>query len=491
MPLILDNQSKIQNPKSEMRWGRESAVLFFVLFVLGVSMAAFFGYPGGLPSADAIVRSGVANDLVQGAARGRQGLIGSLRWAPLPTLLTMPFLRLPGLSLGPFAMCVVAAACYALLCAYLNSWWAALRVSPAVRIPILLALYLSPWVRNEIMAGAGASLFVLLAVLSACFFIDWWERHELRSLAYLSLIVGLGIIAQYQFVLLFLLFLVGIFARILLKERGDIPLFRRASSAPNSGAPVSDVPPTASGDGEKKLSVPFFLRRSSYAEGTLIIYVTPALYLAALWVMANWLIMKSPGFFLRGLPWGDWRAGSWTALLSDGCDWSACVIPAAVALAGWLGARVFLPEDATRRVHMGRRLLAGAGALFLALVALMAPIAPKSEMLDDARKVALVLERCDTSDRVAVSGYSGYALDYVATPRVRAMLFRTLSIYIAQVMRDTRGRRLYVAVPPETPEYRWEDVHLKYPHLFGAYHSFVVFERHMDDWRLLGVTRTD
>ena len=446
-----------------MSAGRQSAVLFFLLFALGVAMAALIGYPDGLPSADAVVRAAVGNDLVEGAMRGRQGLIGSLRWAPLPTLLALPFERLPGLTLGPFAMCVVAAACYALLCAYLNSWWASLGLSAAMRIPILLALYLSPWVRNEIMAGTSTSLFVLLLVLSAGFFIDWWERHELRSLAYLSLTLGLGIVSQYQFVLIFFVILLGIIARILL---------RRVSRRTGPEGPET---------------------RKAYAEGTLIIYITPSLYMAALWVMANWLIMKNAGFFLRGLPWGDWRAESWRPLLTDGCDWAACVIPAAVALAGWLGARTFVSDSATaeRRSALPQRLLAGLGALILALVALMAPVGPRSEMMDDAKDVAVALERCETSDRVAVGGYSGYALSYAASPRVRAMLYHTLSIYMDQVMHDTRGRRLYVAVPPDTPVYRWEDVHLKYPGLFGAYHSFAVFERHMGNWRLLGVARTE
>ncbi len=458
---ILDSQPKIQDPKSEMRWGRQSAVLFFVLFALGIAMAACLGYPDGAPSADGVVRAGIGNDLVEGAMRGRQGLIGSLRWAPLPTLLAMPFERLPGLILGAFAMCVIAAASYALLCAYLNSWWASLGLSVAVRIPVLLALYLSPWVRNEIAAGTSASLFVLLAVLSVCFFIDWWERHELRSLAYLSLIVGIGIVTQYQFVIILLGILVGIFARILL---------RRFSRHTGPEGPEA---------------------QRAYTQGTLIIFITPSLYMAALWVMANWLIMKNPSFVLRGLPWGDWRAAAWTPLLSDGCDWGACVVPVAIALSGWLGARIFVPQSGGRYAAIPLRLLGGAGALILALVALMAPVVPKPGMIDDVKNVAVALESCDTSDRVAVSGYSGYVLGYVATPRVRAMLYHTLSIYMDQVTHDTRGRRLFVAVPPETPVYRWEDIHLTYPGLFGAYPSFVVFEREMGAWRLLGVARQD
>jgi hypothetical protein len=441
------------------RKGKQSAVLFCAFFALGVAMAGYFGPPDGAPSEDAIVRAGVGTDLFNGLARGRQGLVGSLRWAPVPTLLAAPFLRLPGLSLGPFGMSVVAAGSYALLCAFLNSWWASRGVPFCIRLPTLLALYLSPRVRYQIAAGTSTPVFVLLTVLTVCYFLDWWETRELRSLAYLSLVVGLGLATQYQFLLIFLGVLLGVLPRVLMG---------RSALARSPAQPHEKPEP--------------------YAEGTLILFVSPALYLALLWIMANWLIMGNPGFFLRGLPWGQWHWRSWAGLLHDGCEWGACVLPLGVAITGWLGAQVF------RRI----RLLAGAPALALALLALLWATVPASETrraggaVDDIHRVALQLEECDESNtRIAVSGYSGYTLDYVATPRVRRMLVRTLSIYMDPVLRDTLGKALYIAVPPELPEYRWEDIHLKFPRIYDAYHRFVVFERNMEGWRLLGVARTD
>jgi hypothetical protein len=424
------------------RRGKQSTLIFLVLLGLGLTAGGLVGFPDGAPSADAIVRAGISSDLLAGLPEGRQALVGSLRWGPLPTMLQMPFVRLPGLALGPFAMVIVAAGSYALLGAFLNSWWAARGLGIGVRLPAILALYLSPWVRNQILSGSSTSVFVLLLVLTVCFFLDWWETDELRSLAYVSLMTGLGFITQYQFILVFLGLLGAIFVHMIYKRRTE--------------------------------------DRWKYVEGTLFLYAAPTLYLVALWVAANWLIMGEPGFFLRGLP-HTLKPMKWLALLGETQDWAACVMPLSIALAGWLGAYVFA----------GVRVAAGLPAMSLALFALVLPSPPADTGVARAQKLAVHLEAIGPNSRVIVSGYTGYTVRYVASPHVRNMIEHTLSLYMDQALLRTRGNRLYIAVPPHSPVYRWEDIHLKYPRIYSAYHPFVVYERNMDDWRLLGVTRTD
>jgi len=425
----------------------KQSTAFFVLFLaMGVSVAAYVGYPQGRPSPDAVIRAGIGEDLFQGVPRGRQGLIGSLRWAPLPTLLSALFLRLPSLRPGPFAQCIVAAGAYALLCAFLNSWWAGKGLGVGVRFPALAALYLSPWARHQIASGSSTPVFVMLAVLSGCLFIDWWETDELRSLAYLSIVVGLAILTRYQFILIFLGILVAVFLHVLLHHpRGQL---------------------------------------RAYAEGTLILYTMPALYVVGVWFIANWLIMGDPTFFMRGLPWGHARPAAWRPLLEDGCRWAACGVPFAVALVGWLGRKVF------RR----GRLLAGLPAAGLALFVLGVSHVPVRPSMAETRAIARALEELDTLDRVAVSGHVGYVLLDQATPRVRQMLrdVHSLSFYEEKALESSRGRNLYVLVPPDRPEYRWEDIRLKYPGMAEAQPRFVVFERELPaGWRLLGYARTD
>ena len=75
-------QTPIPRPR-----GRHAAgvYLFLVLVGLGVALAHYRVGPGGPGTREAVVRVGVGEDLLLGRTRGRQGLVGSLRWAPLPT----------------------------------------------------------------------------------------------------------------------------------------------------------------------------------------------------------------------------------------------------------------------------------------------------------------------------------------------------------------------------------------------------------------------
>ena len=428
--------------------GRSGAGLVFLgLLALGIGIAALTGYPGGMPSADAAVRTGIGKDLLLGLDRGRQGLVGSLRWAPLPTLAALPFLSVPGWDVGPFAMCIVAACAYALLGAFFNAWWAARGIGAAVRLPAVTALVLWPDVRLQIASGSSTSLFVVLAVMDLCFFLDWWEHDDLRSLAYLSIVTGLGVLTRWQYVLIFVGILGAVFIHVLLRHP------RR--------------------------------RLRAYAEGTLVLYAMPFLYLAAVWSVANWLIMGDPTFFLRGLFWRGAGAGS---LVNDACRGSACLAPSGVALAGYLGAKVF-PR---------KRLLAGLPALGVAFLVLATSPARPERTFAEADSVARLLEGLRSTDRVAMSGHAAYLVRECATPRVRTMFgnvnrweTHTLSFYPAEALRNTAGRRLFIVVPPETSEYRWEDLLLKYPRIGRAAPVFVVYEGGIAGWRLMGVARPD
>ena len=209
----------------------------------------------------------------------------------------------------------------------------------------------------------------------------------------------------------------------------------------------------------------------------------PTLYFAAVWVMANWLVMGDPTFFLRGLPWGDWRLDTWGALLHDGCRWAAVTIPLAIGVVGYLGMKVFARH----------RVLSGLPATALAVFVLMMSHAPADTQMSEAPEVANVLMRLDSESRVVVAGHAGYVMRYCAPPRVREMLddTHTLSFYRGESEQKTRGKRLYIAAPPRDSGYRWEDLYLKHPDIYEARNIFVVYESESLGWRLLGVTRTD
>jgi len=446
-----------------MTTGRQGVAIFLAFFALGVAAAAFTGYPEGIPCQDAVVRCGIGEDLLAGLTRGRQGLVGSLRWAPLPTLAVLPLLKVTREAPLGLAACAAAAGAYALLCAFLNSWWARLRLPGALRLGALLAFFASPAVQGHIARGSSDAILVLVGVGTVCFLIEWWETDELRPLAYLSLLLPLGMATRYQFGLIFVVVLLAVFLHLRLRRRGHF-----------------------------------------YAQGTLIIVGTPALYIAALWVAANWLIMGEPFFFLRGLPWQTLRAivqgghmsaslaericsagSAWLTLVHEGCAWEVLVLPLLMALAGWAGARVFRRHP---RI----------GALPCVVVALLILCLPESgtswREAESTWKMARVVRQLETTDSEAailVSGYRGHDMRYLASPALRARLEHTISVYLDEALRRTRGKRLYVIVPPPRGLNRWEDINIKFQTLYGRGTNFALYERSLDDWQLWQVVRID
>ena len=66
-------------------WVEKNERYVFFLVVLTGLLAVVFFYRVGV-SQEAVVRVGVGSALLAGLVEGRQGLIGSLKWPPLPTL---------------------------------------------------------------------------------------------------------------------------------------------------------------------------------------------------------------------------------------------------------------------------------------------------------------------------------------------------------------------------------------------------------------------
>ena len=101
-------------------------ILFLlVLAVFGVILVKVNG-DGHLSCREAVVRCLGGMDLLAGYSEGRQGLIGSLRYAPLPTVAILPMAVvepwMKWMSTG-LAASVVSAMLAAGLAAYLNAWW--------------------------------------------------------------------------------------------------------------------------------------------------------------------------------------------------------------------------------------------------------------------------------------------------------------------------------------------------------------------------------
>ena len=448
---------------------RTGVYLFLALTALGVALAYYRLGATGPESYEALARVGVGHDLLDGAPRGRQGLVGSLRWAPLPTLLEMPLLRIPGLEEGTFAASVVSVMGAACLCVFLSRWWSQYGMREIIRTPIAFALFLSPPMLRPVLEGSSSTLFAFLVVAAVAHLIHWWETEQptdkglaapastdktvkLRSLAYTAVAAGAAVFVRYQAVVL-LAAVTLLFTVHLIVNR----------------------------------------KRESYVEATLITLLLPGLYLVALWFAANWLIMGNALFFLRGLRTYAGH-GAALALLSEGCEWSACVTPAAIGLLGWAVCRL---ARGRRSALTGLPCLLVCGALWLPGLGAIEPAPPDPTTVELRNTVLPYLLKRHAEDRILVGGYRGYQVRKL-TPHHPGLIVHELSVYMDTALDRTRGRKLYLLAPNprmrdphEENIDRWEDANLQFPGVYERGARGLLFERNWGHWSLWRVVRID
>lgn len=446
---------------------RASAYLFLVLFGFGVALAYRTLGPDGPKSYEAVVRAGVCRDLMAGLPRGRQGLVGSLRWAPLPTLLALPWAT----EGGTFGMSVAAAAAAAGLCVFLFSWWTQYGMSRIPAAAAAFALFFSPPLLRPILAGTSETVFAFCIVVMLAHFIHWWETEELRSLAYTAVAGGVAVFVRYQAVAA-LAFVLALYLVHLVAQR----------------------------------------RRESYVEATLITFLMPGAYVIGLWFAANWLIMGDALFFLRGLGGFAGREGLRVAL-TDGAEWLACLPPALVGVLGWGLGRL---NGSRRNYWTGAPVLLACALLWTGGAVGLRPV-PAGEnagwlfasadagayrSLDPAsaelrKEVLPALMRKYAEHRVVVSGYRGYEIRRLL-PQPNYMVVHTLSLYLDEAQEDTKGHRLYLLAPRERmgdPQWedidRWEDANIRFPRLHTQGARGLIYEKAWRYWSLWMVVRTD
>ena len=88
---------------------RTERYVFFAVTLAALLAAAWYIHRPPTVSEEAVSRAGVASDLLAGRVEGRQGLIGSLKWPPLPTMLALPLVKVPYLGTTGLALVLVNA----------------------------------------------------------------------------------------------------------------------------------------------------------------------------------------------------------------------------------------------------------------------------------------------------------------------------------------------------------------------------------------------
>jgi hypothetical protein len=393
---------------------------------------------------EAYIRAGVSEDLLQGHSRGRQGLIGSLYYSPLPTLLALPLFRLPRPLGGEWAFVVLGILSAAALGTAASYWFRRNGAPMLIGLAAALGIFLSPHLCSSMLDGSSRLLSAALLFAVFCFLLNWLSTRHIRSLAYLSLGLMLALITRYQAALLVLAALVIVPAALL-------PRYRPRH----------------------------------YVEGTLVVLIAPPVYAALLWITSNWLIMGDPWFFARGVGALSRFASKAWYLFLEGSDWRFALLALTAALLPWMAGGL-----------SGKRRTAAAGmAAILVAIPFWLPWTGEAPVTDFAgaelrEQVLPTLRTGYADDWIVISGYRGYGIG-PAGAKLPANVQHTLSFYLKPILDDTHERRAFLLTPRPVGPDRWEDVNLKFPGIYENGTAFTVYERSWEHWRLWRLVRLD
>lgn len=471
------------------------------LVVLAAGVLLFIGLLGlGTPrERDALIRDAVALQLLDGATEGRQALVGSIWWAPLPSLLRVPLIYAMQWMPEPNGSLLLAAIC-AVALLWLIYRFCRLRLARMESLYLVTALVLAPGFSEPVFYGATHHWNVLLAFSLLVAYHAWRREHSLRGLVLFGSVGGLIAVSGVDI----LLWAVVVFGLLALHE-----LARRASGA------------------EKR--------------ATLLLAGLPGLYVAGLWVLLNWLIMGAPLFFLRTWPAATPDAGAgWLpeslmpgimvwffylialsllalvmrrgAVLCLAAATLAWLIPwyrfghvglTAMAFGGWLALTTgALVTTAVLAGTLDRRYARSRMALCLAPLALVVamrspriPLDPPAlRMVVDrpAQRHAMldrVVARVDNDENRFVKVFvAGFEALHLLQGYPNDIFLPVLDFDVRQAVSDYHGYRLYVMVHRPEGVAALDGIHVRYPDLYRRGGPLTLYDSDWGPWRLYEIT---
>lgn len=450
-------------------------------------------------SVDAVVRETVGQRLLDHWRDGRQALVGSVWWAPLPTLLRMPFAYLFGGNFPGLPSLIVSASFGAALLLLLNH---ILRIQQVGKIRFLLiaTLAFQPLFLRHCLDGSSDTTVAFLVLLFAYSLELWIRARKLRALVVLG-VGGSFLVLSSMPMALWLMLALAVLALL----------------PPLPGVALP----------EKK------------AVALLILW--PILYAVGLWVLSNWLILGDGFYFVRSLFFEKDAADGTGALLhiARRADyWPAacavlllavaiikrdrratavslvCLAPVAVAAALMLAGHlsnlapilfVLLPLAIFAMASMAgisasslwlRRLWLAAALALCALTlfqyrpgadalgnimsrAVTAEVRGRDEALLSLIRGAVV--KNSTKAKVFVCGYDSYVL---LGSRPDQLFMPAMDFNFYQAVEDYPGYQLYLLVHRPKGDSAFDSIHWTYPRLFSRGHRNLIYYEDWGEWRL-------
>ncbi len=480
---------------------RTFAVEAAALLVLAAVLLAVGLRRGDAISREAGVYEAVCRSVLANTRTGRQALVCSAWWPPIPALLRMPLAAmLPRAEGWPFASlalsALAAAGALLLLLRTLSGW----GIGPA-RLLFAGALAAHPVFLRIATDGSNGTIVLWLALLAAVSLADWPRQPtRLRHLVHFALAAALLVASGIELAP----WLAAAFLLLALTE----------AATP---------------------------RPRAQREAILILAVLPAASMIALWFVMNWLIMGDPLHFLRGLladpatrpattplraALGPHEAAALAlcalaagtgALRRDRSALTLGLLGLALPVAAALFAAYRLPwsavpllfllhpmallvlAGAARNASGRRRAVAAAAAAVFALAA-WAPIHPAADTPVDAETLGVAhhardlwLPRIEAHlrtrgphARVFVGGFDSFLLlgHEERLPFVHALDFDVRAAEDAHP-----GHPLYLLVHRPTGRSAMDSVHWRYERMYELGSPHTLYNSDWGPWRLFEIVR--
>jgi len=422
------------------------AAVFILAIVVGIIVLGHV--PEGRYSLEARERAAVAGDVLSGLSRGREALVGSVYWPPLPTVAVALLALVPFVRPAPILGCVVSGISAALLAIYMNRLWAKEGVGALVRYPSLACLLFLPPVAVSIQLGQSTMVFVALVVCGWGFLISWLRGQSLRDLAYSGVLLGLAISVRYRALLIVVVALVVVALAVSLRRR-----------------------------------------RFSAVEGTCLTFLVPGAYVVLLWLGGNWLILGNPIFFLRGLSLPVWLGGAGArGSVAARAEWGTLAVVAPLVLSVPI---VSLMAGSARGGALRHAAAVGGLVLSVLLVAGM-DVSASLRVSDPAiPSVVKRLEERYPNGVFVVTGYEGYEFMEAAGVRAERRWVHVMRLKprALRALLDAVGDRdLYLVVSGKRTE-RWEEVGLDWTGVHSRIPERFMFADRIDSWVLFECLR--
>lgn len=464
------------------------AVMAAVLFAAGL-------YLDAPADREAVVVQTVCRKILDNTTEGRQALVSSVWWPPLPVLLRLPLTGVLGADGTCLASRIVSAwfgaAVLVLLAGILRAWGLGRE-----RLLTVFAVAAYPPFLSGCLNGSSAALTVFLALLTLYGLVQWLAGQTLRHLIYFGLGSAGLLLADFGGAL----WLLPVFLALALER-----LVRRT------------------GRQEK--------------EAVLILALLPPFYAAGLWFLMNWLVMGDALYFLqslRGVAAGDdggvcwsgpagWCGGgaalpaaalalsAWKrdragltlcvltggfvgvalALAFYGMIWDAapvlllCLFPAGILCIGYVAGKLFAFS------RSGRVALSVIPLLVVLCAGVEAHFAGPRAGPEDGRDRDIWLPRIERHvlsrseyPKVFVCGYDSFLL---LGPDPGPIFAHALDFNFHQAKEDYYGHDLYVLVHAPEGRSAMDSVHWKYPNMYRLGHRSTLYDRTFGNWRLFEI----